>query len=93
MRFEWDQSKAASNLTRHGVSFIEATSVFADPLAEIFGDDDHAADERREIIIGHSEQWRLLLISYTERGGAVRIVSARKVTRHERKDYEEDVTT
>jgi uncharacterized protein len=90
-RFEWDSSKAASNLGRHGVSFEEATSVFSDPLARIFHDEDHAIEEQREIIIGHSTRERLLLVSFTQRKDVIRIISARKVTRHERKDYEEAV--
>jgi uncharacterized protein len=93
-RFEWDSRKAASNLGRHGVSFDEAISVFSDPLARIFDDEDHAIDEQREIIVGHSTmRERLLLISFTEREGVIRIISARKATRNERKDYEEDVRT
>jgi len=75
VRFEWDPRKAASNLKRHGVSFEEAISVFADPLARIFDDEDYAIDEQREIIIGHSMRERLLLIAFMERGDAVRIIS------------------
>ena len=65
--FEWDSRKAASNLRRHGVPFEEATSVFADPLARIFDDEDGADDERRELIIGHSTPERLLLVAFTQR--------------------------
>ena len=90
-RFEWDPRKAASNLRRHGVSFEEAVGVFSDPLARIFDDEDHAIDERREIIVGHLTGERLLVVSFTEREDAIRILSARKVTRDERKDYEEGV--
>ena len=90
-RFDWDSRKAASNPRRHGVSFEEATSVFSDPLARIFDDEDHAIEEQREIIIGHSTRGRLLLVSFTQRGDTIRIISARKATRNERKDYEEAV--
>jgi uncharacterized DUF497 family protein len=90
--FQWDPRKAASNLKRHGVSFQEAISVFSDPLARIFDDADHATDEQREIIIGHSARQRLLLVSFTEREDVIRIISARKATKNERKDYEESVT-
>jgi hypothetical protein len=90
--FQWDPWKAASNLKRHGVSFQEAIGVFSNPLAQIFDDEDHATDDRREIIIGHSARERLLLVSFTEREDAIRIISARKVTKNERKDYEEGVT-
>lgn len=69
MKFEWDQSKAASNLKKHGVSFEEAKTVFDNPLAVIFDDEAHSVDEQREIIIGHSRQNRLLFIAFTERSG------------------------
>ncbi|MGI0488436.1 BrnT family toxin [Pantanalinema rosaneae CENA516] len=90
MEFEWDQSKAASNLKKHGVSFEEAKSVFDNPLAAIFDDKAHSVNEQREIIIGHSRQNRLLLIAFTERSGNVRIISARLATRQEREDYEQN---
>ncbi|HEY9658064.1 MAG TPA: BrnT family toxin [Allocoleopsis sp.] len=92
MEFEWDQdqSKAASNLKKHGVSFEEAKTVFDNPLAVIFDDEAHSVDEQREIIIGHSRQNRLLLVAFTERFGKVRIISARLATRQEREDYEQN---
>jgi len=90
MKFAWDQSKAASNLKKHGVSFEEARTVFDNPLAVIFDDEAHSVDEQREIIIGHSRQNRLLLIGFTERSGNVRIISARLATRNEREDYEQN---
>ena len=90
LRFEWDEEKAASNVAKHGVTFAEASTVFGDPLAAIFNDEEHSLDESREIIIGHSVLHRLLLVSFTERGDEiVRIISARKTTKNERKDYEE----
>ncbi|MDM9582860.1 BrnT family toxin [Nostoc sp. GT001] len=88
MEFEWDKSKAAANLKKHGVSFEEAKTVFSNSLAVIFDDKAHSIDERREIIIGHSQQNLLLLISFTERSNAIRIISARLATRKEREDYE-----
>ncbi len=91
--FEWNPKKAASNLAERGVSFGEASSVFADRLARIFDDEDHSIGERREIIIGLSLRDRLLVVPFTERRGALRIISARKATRNERKDYEENVRT
>jgi hypothetical protein len=90
-RFEWDQRKAASNSRRHGVSFEEALTVFANPLARIFDDEDEPAEERREILTGHSAHGRLLVICFTEREDTIRIISARKATENERKDYEEGV--
>jgi uncharacterized DUF497 family protein len=91
LKFEWDRKKAASNLSKHGVSFEEALSIFGDPLARIFDDEDHSIEEQREIIIGHSVKKRLLVVCFTSRGESVRIFSARKATRRERKDYEENV--
>jgi uncharacterized DUF497 family protein len=90
IQFEWDSDKADSNLKKHKVSFEEATTVFGDPLAAIFDDDAHSIDEQREIIIGHSEQNRLLLVSFTERQGTIRIISARRAIKRERRDYEEN---
>ena len=90
MEFEWDESKATANLKKHGVSFEEAKTVFANVLAVIFDDEAHSVDERREIIIGHSQNNRLLLISFTERSKAIRIISARLATRREREDYEQN---
>ncbi len=90
LSFEWDGDKAASNVGKHGVTFDEASTVFADPLAVIFDDEEHSQDEIREIIIGHSVLERLLLVSFTQRGeDVVRIISARKATKRERKNYEE----
>jgi uncharacterized protein len=90
LTFEWDADKAALNIAKHGVTFDEARTVFGDPLAVIFDDEEHSLDELREIIIGHSVLRRLLLVSFTERGDeVVRIISARKANKRERKDYEE----
>lgn len=86
--FEWDPAKAAENLKKHGVAFEEALTVFADPLARILDDPDHSIEEKREIIIGHSGQGHLLLVSFTERTPRVRIIGARRATRRERHDYE-----
>jgi uncharacterized DUF497 family protein len=91
LKFEWDPRKAASNLSKHGVSFQEALTVFADPLARIFDDEDHSVEEQREIIIGHSAKERLLIVCFTAQGESVRIFSARKATKRERKEYEENV--
>jgi len=86
MKFEWDQTKATANLKKHSVSFEEAKTVFNNPLAVIFDDEAHSIDERREIIIGHSQQNRLLLIAFTERSSTIRIISARLAIRKERED-------
>ncbi len=90
MEFEWDTSKAASNLNKHGVSFAEAQTVFDNPLAFIFEDEAYSVTEHRKIIIGHSHRNRLLLVSFTELPNAIRIISARLVIRKEREDYEQN---
>lgn len=90
LEFEWDKEKATANKKKHGVTFEEAATVFSNPLAAIFDDEIHSEDELREILVGHSNQNRLLLISFTEREGVIRIISARRATKQERKDYEEN---
>ena len=89
MRFEWNPRKAKSNLTKHRVSFDEAKTVFDDPLYVDFYDPDHSHDEHRYIIVGQSQQGRILIVSYTEREDVIRLISAREVTREEREAYEE----
>ncbi len=86
MRFEWDTRKAASNLLKHGVSFNEAIEVFYDPNAVEQYDDVHSGIDRRFTLVGFSSQ-RLLIVVYadTERG-SLRIISARKPSRAERKN-------
>ena len=88
VRFRWDPQKAASNAKKHGVTFAEGATVFQNPLAFIFDDEDHSVEELREIIVGHSSQDRLLVVSFTERDDVIRIISARKADREEREDYE-----
>lgn len=92
MKFNWDEDKAASNLAKHGVSFDEATTVFGDPYFIEFYDPDHSDDEDRFIMVGMSSMQRLLIVSYTDRHGAIRLISARETTRQERKAYEENET-
>ena len=87
--FEWNPEKARMNFKNHGVSFEEASTVFDDPIFITFLDEAHSIDEDRYITIGLSKQNRLLLIAHTDRAGHIRIISARKVTNHERKFYEE----
>ena len=89
MQFEWDENKAASNLSKHGVSFEEAKTVFDAPLYVDFFDPDHSDEEERYLIVGKSNRGRLLIVSYTERGNSIRLISARVVTRAEREAYEE----
>ena len=88
LRFDWDEAKAASNLVKHGVSFEEAATVFGDPLALTLDDPDYSADEPRLLTFGVSNRRRLLLVVNMERGRMLRIISARKATKHERSIYE-----
>ncbi len=87
-RFEWDDQKAASNLQKHGVSFDEAVSVFADDLALTFADTDHFESEDRSRTYGISNKGRLLVVIHTERRRNLRIISARKATRYEKSIYD-----
>ncbi len=91
MIYEWDPTKAKVNLRDHSVSFEEAVTVFLDPLAVTYPDPDHSEEEDREITIGHSVKQRALFISHCQRGDRIRIISARKATRKERKQHEEGI--
>ena len=90
MEFEWDPEKAAGNLAKHGVGFIEASSIFADPFELTLADPGHSGDEFRFISLGTSSGGRLLVVSYTERGTRIRIISAREATPRERRQYESE---
>ena len=90
--FEWDEHKAKINLRKHGVSFEEAQTVFTDPLSITLSDPDHSEDEERFIDVGMSNNRRVLVVVYTERGKRIRLISAYKATRAERKQYEEEDT-
>jgi uncharacterized DUF497 family protein len=90
LRFSWDPAKAAANSSKHGVTFDEALTVFDDPLTRIFDDEAHSVDELREVAVGYSSRGRLLMVFFTERVDAVRIFSAREVTKRERRDYEKN---
>jgi uncharacterized DUF497 family protein len=87
--FEWDPIKATSNLRDHGVSFEEASTVFADPLAMLMADPDHSIDEDRFVLLGESTRRNLLVVAFAERPPRTRLISARQATRHERRQYEE----
>lgn len=88
-KFDWDPKKAAANLKKRGVPFTEAVSVFGDPLSMNMSDPDHSESEERFIVLGMSDRYRLLVVSYAERRPRTRIISARQATRHERRQYEE----
>lgn len=87
--FEWDEKKARLNLEKHDVGFAEASTVFGDPLSLTIPDPDHSQDEERWIILGCSHVNRLLVVVHTERGDTVRIISARRASRRERRFYEQ----
>ena len=91
MEFEWDPRKARINLRKHGVSFTEAGTIFGDNLAITVSDPDHSDNEDRYITIGWSDRRRLLIVSHTDRGDRIRIISARELTKAERKEYEKAI--
>lgn len=88
-QFEWNPTKAASNLRDHKVSFDEASTVFGDPLSLLMIDPDHSEQEDRYLLLGMSLKGRLLVVSFAERPPRTRLISARNATRHERRQYEE----
>jgi uncharacterized protein len=86
--FGWDINKSIDNEKKHKVPFSEAVSIFADPFAFYFEDDEHSDFEQRSKIIGKSSQGKMLLVVYTERENKIRIISSRILTPKERKNYE-----
>ena len=88
--FDWDDGKARSNWAKHGVSFEEATMVFADPLAMTLDDPDHSIGEDRYITFGLSDFGRLLVVCHTDDEDVIRIISARTATPRERRSYEQE---
>lgn len=88
MKFEWDENKEKINVIKHKVNFKEATEVFYDYYAVIFDDIEHSIVEKREILIGYTKSFKLLIVVFTERNNVIRIISARKVTKLEQKQYE-----
>ncbi len=88
--FEWSSDKAARNKEKHGVTFGEAATAFADPLSLTIEDPLHSTSEQRLVLLGMSSRSRLLVVVHTEREGTIRIISARVASRRERRQYEED---
>jgi uncharacterized DUF497 family protein len=86
---EWDDLKASANEAKHGVSFREAATALEDPLSMTYGDPDHSVGESRFVTFGQSSAGRILLVAHTDRGDAVRLISARLASRSERRAYEE----
>lgn len=89
MTFEWDPEKAEGNLEKHGISFEEAMSAFADLLSVTISDPDHSVEEQRYLLLGLSYRGLLLVVSHTERGQTIRIINARRADRREKRTYEE----
>ena len=92
LTFEWDANNARLNLAKHGVPFEEAATVFGDPLSVTISDPAHSQAEDRFIILGRSHLDKLLAVVHTERGDNIRIISARRASRRERKQYEESIS-
>ena len=90
LRFEWDQRKAKQNLKKHGVPFEEAATVFGDPLSMTIADPLHSTVEQRRVTMGLTYRERLVVVVHTNRGSTIRLISARKATRREKKAYEEE---
>jgi len=89
MDFEWDKEKARTNQRKHGVSFFEAREVFGDELSLTVPDPDHSMNEYRLLIFGQSKSGRHLVVSFTERGSRIRLISAREMMPRERRAYEQ----
>lgn len=89
LTFEWDEEKAQENFNKHKVRFEEGKTVFNDPFLWTFPDPEHSDIEQRYLSIGYSSKGRVLVVSHTERGGGIRIISCRKATATERRAYEE----
>lgn len=88
MKVEWDKNKAKSNVIKHKISFEEAQTVFEDDFTVTISDDEHSIDEKRFITIGYSASGRLLIVCHTFEATEIRIISARKPTKTERRNYE-----
>jgi hypothetical protein len=89
IEFEWDPAKARANEEKHGVSFFEACEVFDDDYSSSVRDPDHSEDEDRYLTFGLSKMARYLVVSYTERGDRIRLISVREMTPRERRAYEQ----
>jgi uncharacterized DUF497 family protein len=89
IQFDWDPKKAAENVKKHGVTFEEARTVFFDERAKLIDDPDHSEDEDRFVLLGVSNTLKVILVChcYRQEGNVIRIISARKASRHETKQY------
>jgi uncharacterized DUF497 family protein len=86
--FEWDDEKDASNQEKHGISFAEATEAFFDPFNITIADPDHSTEEERFLLLGFAKR-EVLVVSFTERNDAIRIISSRRANAKERRLYEQ----
>ena len=91
LSFEWDETKAASNLAKHQVSFADATTIFGDTTSRTIPDPDHSQNEKRWITLGRSYWGKLLVVAHTDRGDNIRVISARAASRKERLQYEKNI--
>ena len=91
LTFEWDSRKARSNLSKHGISFEEASTIFGDSLSLTIPDPDHSITERRYVTMGRAFTGKLLVVVHTDRGNNIRMISARRASRRERRFYEQEV--
>ena len=90
LEFEWDESKDAENWRKHGVTFEEARTVFLDDFARLIADPDHSIGEERFLLLGMGIRRRILVVCHLDPGrDVIRIISARRANRHERKQYED----
>ena len=89
LRFEWDERKAATNATKHRISFEEAATAFGDPLSITIEDTREFEQEQRFVLLGTTHHGKLVVVVHTERGDSIRIISTRRATRREREQYEQ----
>jgi uncharacterized protein len=89
LEFEWDLQKAETDLRKHDVSFVEARTVFFDPLARLVDDPEHSLHEERFVLFGRSDMGRMLAVMHTQQGETLRIISAREMTTKEKRQYAE----
>jgi hypothetical protein len=88
LKFEWDKRKAVLNIKKHGVSFEDAATAFGDPLSVTIHDPTHSDDEDRFILLGETQDKKLVVVAHTDRKDTIRLINARPATRQEREDYE-----
>jgi Uncharacterized protein conserved in bacteria len=91
LTFEWDPRKARSNIAKHGVTFEEASTVFADSLSLTIPDPEHSRSEERYVTMGRAFTGKLLVVVHTDRGDNIRLISARRANRRERRSYEKEI--